>query len=685
MTKEVVNETNSNALLNNQLPNINKYYEEYTSYGVKKEEITKIINEKIAKSKYNYSGDKPYTEYLEKIIDSTLKIFTKTKFLNDEFASKYIENYICKNISEKATLNEIIDFFQALDTKLNKLDYFPSIDIIINLINSNEIFKTIIERFYQKNADLIVSNRLEEKYKNCILQLVMETYCIMNNIETHDEVEPDIEDNNIEVNNYSEDSVQNYLKEIGKIPLLTEEEEKELAIKMSNGDTKARQRFIESNLRLVVSIAKRYQNNAVSILDLIQEGNLGLITAVKKYDIRKGAKFSTYATWWIRQAITRGISQNNRNIRIPVHINEDLIKIRKHTYLFEARENRKPSIAELSQEMKISESRITEALKYQNDTISTNALIGEKDDAELGDLVPSNDDPLEDVIYLKDLKEKIDVLFESAKLTDKEKDVIILRFGLDNLGCRTLEEVGKKHNVTRERIRQIEAKALRKLKKSQYVKGFNPKEEEISSFIDNSFRNHFTINKQEKELTINQRNELNTKETIYDVFAPYSKDEIMQAIFELNNDERKIIVSKFGYNLDMPINKSLIYLENDSFRDYLIPKIKRLLLHINGIEINSCEEYNDMAKTDIQAMYDFLKTPKFHRINQSLKVPEAMIFALKFGMVNNKKYSNHAISTLLSVPVVKIEETIVDILFNCKGNISMYLIDDTELCKIKSR
>ena len=159
----------------------------------------------------------------------------------------------------------------------------------------------------------------------------------------------------------------------------------------------------------------------------------------------------------------------------------------------------------------------------------------------------------------------------------------------------------------------------------------------------------------------------------------------MQAIFELNNEERKIIISKFGYNLDMPINKSLIYLENDSFREYLFPKIKRLLLHINGIEINSCEEYNDMAKTDIQAMYDFLKTPKFHRINQSLKVPEAMIFALKFGMVNNKKYSNHAISTLLSIPVVKIEETIVDILFNCKGNISMYLIDDTELCKSKSR
>ena len=681
LTLQNIKNSDIQKIYNELLPNISKIYKQNCLLNITKEEIDNIVFEVIKKSQSDYDESVNYIDYIKKNIKIRLSLLLKSKLEDNTFAFNLISNYINTQNLNINNISEVLEFFENLNKYIKRIGYVLNVDVVINLINKNELFRNCIDRFYQKNINIILKNKLEDVYSNETITTAVDVYCMLNNIE----ITEDEEKSSTFESSDLEDSINMYLKEIGEIPILSSDEEKELAKKMISGDEKAREIFIKRNLKLVVSIAKKYQNKGLDMLDLIQEGNIGLMTAVSKFDVNKNVKFSTYATWWIRQAITRGITDKGRNIRIPVHINEDLIKIRKHTYLFEARENRKPSIAELSQEMKISESRITEALKYQNDTISTNALIGEKDDAELGDFVPSNDDPLEDVIYLKDLKEKIDVLFESAKLTDKEKDVIILRFGLDNLGCRTLEEVGKKHNVTRERIRQIEAKALRKLKKSHYVKGFNPKEEEISSFIDNSFRNHFTINKQEKELTINQRKELNTKETIYDVFAPYSKDEIMQAIFELNNEERKIIISKFGYNLDMPINKSLIYLENDSFREYLFPKIKRLLLHINGIEINSCEEYNDMAKTDIQAMYDFLKTPKFHRINQSLKVPEAMIFALKFGMVNNKKYSNHAISTLLSIPVVKIEETIVDILFNCKGNISMYLIDDTELCKSKSR
>lgn len=681
LTLQNIKNSDIQKIYNELLPNISKIYKQNCLLNITKEEIDNIVFEVIKKSQSDYDESVNYIDYIKKNIKIRLSLLLKSKLEDNTFAFNLISNYINTQNLNINNISEVLEFFENLNKYIKRIGYVLNVDVVINLINKNELFRNCIDRFYQKNINIILKNKLEDVYSNETITTAVDVYCMLNNIE----ITEDEEKSSTFESSDLEDSINIYLKEIGEIPILSSDEEKELAKKMISGDEKAREIFIKRNLKLVVSIAKKYQNKGLDMLDLIQEGNIGLMTAVSKFDVNKNVKFSTYATWWIRQAITRGITDKGRNIRIPVHINEDLIKIRKHTYLFEARENRKPSIAELSQEMKISESRITEALKYQNDTISTNALIGEKDDAELGDFVPSNDDPLEDVIYLKDLKEKIDEIFESAKLTDKEKDVIILRFGLDNLGCRTLEEVGKKHNVTRERIRQIEAKALRKLKKSHYVKGFNPKEEEISSFIDNSFRNHFTINKQEKELTINQRKELNTKETIYDVFAPYSKDEIMQAIFELNNEERKIIISKFGYNLDMPINKSLIYLENDSFREYLFPKIKRLLLHINGIEINSCEEYNDMAKTDIQAMYDFLKTPKFHRINQSLKVPEAMIFALKFGMVNNKKYSNHAISTLLSIPVVKIEETIVDILFNCKGNISMYLIDDTELCKSKSR
>ncbi|MBR2620026.1 MAG: RNA polymerase sigma factor RpoD [Firmicutes bacterium] len=260
-----------------------------------------------------------------------------------------------------------------------------------------------------------------------------------------------------------DDPVRMYLKEIGKVPLLTATEEIELAKRMEAGDEYAKQKLCEANLRLVVSIAKKYVGRGMLFLDLIQEGNLGLIKAVDKFDWTKGYKFSTYATWWIRQAITRSIADQARTIRIPVHMVETINKLIRVSRQLLQEEGREPSPDEIAAEMGISVEKVREILKIAQEPVSLETPIGEEEDSHLGDFIPDEDAPAPaEAAAFSMLKEQlVDVL---GTLTEREQKVLKLRFGLEDGRARTLEEVGKQFDVTRERIRQIEAKALRKLR-----------------------------------------------------------------------------------------------------------------------------------------------------------------------------------------------------------------------------
>jgi len=260
-----------------------------------------------------------------------------------------------------------------------------------------------------------------------------------------------------------DDPVRMYLKEIGKVPLLSAEEEIELAQRMENGECEAKRRLAEANLRLVVSIAKRYVGRGMLFLDLIQEGNLGLIKAVEKFDYRKGYKFSTYATWWIRQAITRAIADQARTIRIPVHMVETINKLIRVSRQLLQELGKEPQPEEIAREMNMPVEKVREIMKISQEPVSLETPIGEEEDSHLGDFIPDDDAPApSEAAAFTLLKEQlIDVL---DTLTPREEKVLRLRFGLDDGRARTLEEVGKEFNVTRERIRQIEAKALRKLR-----------------------------------------------------------------------------------------------------------------------------------------------------------------------------------------------------------------------------
>jgi RNA polymerase primary sigma factor len=271
-----------------------------------------------------------------------------------------------------------------------------------------------------------------------------------------------------------DDPVKVYLKEIGRVPLLTPEEEIELAVKMADGDPFARKRLSEANLRLVVSIAKRYVGRGMQFLDLIQEGNLGLIKAVEKFDYTKGFKFSTYATWWIRQAITRAIADQARTIRIPVHMVETINKVKKISSQLLHANGHEPTAEEIADEMGVTVDKVREIMRVAQEPVSLETPIGEEEDSHLGDFIPDEDAlvPAE-AAYHTLLREQLgDVL---GTLTPREAKVLSLRFGLEDGRPRTLEEVGKEFNVTRERIRQIEAKALRKLRhpsRSKRLKDF---------------------------------------------------------------------------------------------------------------------------------------------------------------------------------------------------------------------
>ncbi|NLW10485.1 MAG: RNA polymerase sigma factor RpoD [Clostridiaceae bacterium] len=323
--------------------------------------------------------------------------------------------------------------------------------------NANKISsKDVMDLVEASDIDIDQAEKVIEKLEGLGIEVVADN-----------SVEEDVSDSEVEISSIDgigvDDPVRMYLKEIGKVPLLTADQEKELAQAMLDGDEDAKNALCEANLRLVVSIAKRYVGRGMQFLDLIQEGNLGLIKAVDKFDYLKGYKFSTYATWWIRQAITRAIADQARTIRIPVHMVETINKLIRIQRQLIQELGREPEAEELANEMGMTVEKVREIMKISQEPVSLEKPIGEEEDSHLGDFIPDDDAPSPaDQAAFTLLKEQ---LLEVLKgLTPREEKVLRLRFGLDDGRTRTLEEVGKEFNVTRERIRQIEAKALRKMR-----------------------------------------------------------------------------------------------------------------------------------------------------------------------------------------------------------------------------
>lgn len=358
-----------------------------------------------------------------------------------------------KSVSNKEELDKCLNELLEDAKKQNNVVDYQTINVHFKTIKhlGDEQFDYILEFLEKNNIDIMRDEDMPDDNEDDVI------------LTEEDEVDAATIDLTVPDGISIEDPVRMYLKEIGKVPLLTADEEIELAKRMELGDEYAKQRLAEANLRLVVSIAKRYVGRGMLFLDLIQEGNLGLIKAVEKFDYRKGYKFSTYATWWIRQAITRAIADQARTIRIPVHMVETINKqVRVARQLLQEL-GREPTPEEIAEKMDISVDRVREILKISQEPVSLETPIGEEEDSHLGDFIQDDNAPVPaDAATFTLLKEQLKEVLDT--LTDREQKVLILRFGLEDGRSRTLEEVGREFNVTRERIRQIEAKALRKLR-----------------------------------------------------------------------------------------------------------------------------------------------------------------------------------------------------------------------------
>ena len=341
-------------------------------------------------------------------------------------------------------------------TKKNVLTYKQVNDAFASMPINEEKMDLILEYLEKNNIDVLQDDNVDDTTD---LLLDTDDEVILSE---EDEVEI-IDDADVLEGVSTEDPVRMYLKEIGNVPLLSTEEEVALAQRVEAGDESAKKQLIEANLRLVVSIAKKYVGRGMPFLDLIQEGKMGLMKAVDKFDYSKGFKFSTYATWWIRQAITRGIADTGRTIRVPVHMVETINKTLRMTRTLLQELGREPTPEEVAERLGVPVARVREVLKISRDPVSLDTPIGEEDDSHLGDFIEDDSalSPADSAAFSM-LREELSTALES--LTDRERQVVQLRFGLIDGRARTLEEVGKEFNVTRERIRQIEAKALRKLR-----------------------------------------------------------------------------------------------------------------------------------------------------------------------------------------------------------------------------
>ncbi|MGN0485222.1 MAG: RNA polymerase sigma factor RpoD [Lachnospiraceae bacterium] len=355
-------------------------------------------------------------------------------------------------VERELFLKRLTELVGIAKKKKNVLEYQEINDYFKDMKLSAEQFEQILDYLERNNIDVI---RMSDDDDDTVDDDII--------LSEEDEIDMEKIDLSVPDGVSIEDPVRMYLKEIGKVPLLSAEEEIELAKKMELGDQDAKKRLAEANLRLVVSIAKRYVGRGMLFLDLIQEGNLGLIKAVEKFDYRKGYKFSTYATWWIRQAITRAIADQARTIRIPVHMVETINKLIRVSRQLLQELGREPLPEEIAEEMNMPVDRVREILKISQEPVSLETPIGEEEDSHLGDFIQDDNVPVPaEAAAFTLLKEQLDEVL--GTLTEREQKVLTLRFGLKDGRARTLEEVGREFNVTRERIRQIEAKALRKLR-----------------------------------------------------------------------------------------------------------------------------------------------------------------------------------------------------------------------------
>lgn len=664
-------------------------------------QLETLLNPFIEKErlKYNYIN-LPQSIYLSKLkeiedtmdfsdgkidIESMIKNCSKRYIVDtleeENQAIKVVSNFIKKNIKPQNKYQDNIISFEKIVNFFHDFNCFPPPNLLIELIDKNDTLNKILQDVVENNLEILQKYDIDSKFSDDISKNFIELYCLKNNIEIkkdNDIQEEDYTEFITDITNtvYTDDSVKMYLQEIHK-PILTKEQEKSLALRIRNGDEKAKELFIERNLRLVIKVARKYTGHGISFLDLIQEGNLGLIKAVDKFDVTKGYKFSTYATCWIRQSIQRSLGDKSRNIRLPVHLYE---KVKKYELLkkkLSLKFNREPTFEELSKKMRVSIDTIYKYERLEHDTISLNMIVGDED-SELEDFISLSTESIDNQFIEENLKDVIENLLKNSNLTTKEIDILKLRFGIGTNDPKTLEETGKIYGVSRERIRQIQEKALKKIRRSYNVKELaiymdNPKEAKKNidryrlKYQQHSLQKIKLKDRKESELKMEmqEKTKRKSKDNLYEYFSDYSKPEVSKVISRLDEDELELLHKRYGDNLLEPVKNDIDADEKKVIISNIIPRIQRML---EGKKVRrrknnqkpqstiveekteeTVQPQNSLNKEDYKQILGIFHNPEFLEMTKKKPLDECLIMSLKLGYFQEKCFSTDAIADFLDV------------------------------------
>lgn len=579
ITIDTISELSIDDIYNILSPIFNKTYKKFSFVSMTEEEYNLMVRKSILESISAYDGSCDYKKYILRKISKSILNKIKEDIGDPSKSFDIINGYINQEFPRNIDYDNAINSFNKLENFLELCDFVLNPDIIEKLINENKLIIKFLNAIFEMDKEEIVNGKFDESYSELIVSFI-EIYCKKNNIKIK-EVELKYEDFGAFASN---DSTSIYLKEIQNYGRYSKEEELEIITRIKNGDIKARNEFLEHNLRLVVSVAKKYQGRNIPLIDLIQEGNIGLMKALDEFDINKGCKFSTYATNWITAFITRYIADKSRNIRLPVNFYYEISNFRKIKTHLERELGREPTILELARKTGKSKDIILRYFAYLNDTKSLDDKVGEKEDTDFSYFIPSKDESLEKSAIKKDLSARMSGLLKKCSLNEKEIDVLSSRYGLNDIDVLTLEELGSKYNVTRERIRQIEARALKKIRNSIYIKEFADFTNNPDKAIDNlmKMREAYAFNPTSfKKVVIAEDEDNKDKDkNIYDICADkgFFKEEVDEAIRSLSKEEINLLKSKYG----------------EKFTHGLFPKI--LLIMKNNREKNMINELKNERK-----------------------------------------------------------------------------------------
>ena len=560
------------------IPTLNNIKKEYSYISTSNSDLDKWLK-KIVEEKYNriINSDKVVAIDFSVTVENNINRYLRKTFTEGnglELFNRYVDKNLKKGENSQKLFKKLIAFF-------NGFNYYPSNDLCIAILNNNKV-KSILSDIVVEKSKLLETNTLEEIFFDDIEVAFVENYCLLNNISIN---------RNDDLTDYIDDSLASYFSSI-KLPLLTKEEEIILLTRIKQGDKRAKDIMIERNIRLVIKMARKYSGQGLELLDLIQEGNIGLIIAVDRFDLEKDCKFSTYATWWIKQVMTRAIDDKGRTIRLPVYISEWNTKIRNAKKELQKELNRIPTDEEVATKLNISTDKLDELSIVSQSMLSLNQNISKEDDGQLSDYIEDDSIVSPEIEAIENVaKEELEKVISTLK--PREQQIIRLRFGFDVSEAKSLQEIGDILGISGERVRQLESRSLKELKqkilrKQRKIVKLDIKESE---------------NKVLRKKRNNRRRTANDLKSIYSYFKGYEKEQIQEVIQELDEKSVELLHKRYGEDFDNPIYSSLSNKDRAYLYSSIFVRMKRHLRKYDTSEITTSKENEKVLINNASKVY----------------------------------------------------------------------------------